>query len=63
MKHPYHRINDEEDDHELQRETHRRQERREVIQAKKYIGSGEDAVLYPQLTPFNANQDHQKSHS
>lgn len=59
MKHPYHHIR-EEDDHDLQRESHRRQERREVIQAKKFIGSGEDADIYQQLTPFNAHQDHQK---
>jgi hypothetical protein len=57
-KHPYYRIMDDED---LDRETHRRQERREVIQAKKFIGSGEDADIFQQLKPFNDLEEHQKS--
>lgn len=60
---PYHRIHEVEDD-DLERETQRRKERREVIQAKKvFIGSGEDAGIYQQLNYFNDFPVDQESHA
>jgi hypothetical protein len=59
-KHPYYRIVDDED---LDRETHRRKERHEVIQAKKFIGSGEDADFVQQLNHINDFPVDQESHA
>ena len=43
QKHPYYRILDDED---LERETKFRSDRKEHIQVKKFIGSGEDADIF-----------------
>lgn len=61
-RNPYYRIQ-EADDHDLERETQRRKDRREVIQAKKFIGSGEDADIYQQLNSFNDFPLDQKSYA
>lgn len=55
--HPYYFIQDEEDEN-ISRKRFQRAQRKEVVEAKRYIGSGEDADLavYQQLTDVNARK-------
>lgn len=60
MKHPYYFIQDGEDEN-ITRKRFQRAQRKEVVEAKRFIGSGEDADLYQQLTDINARQNHPQS--
>lgn len=55
--HPYYFIQDEEDENTA-RKRFQRAQRKEVVTAKRFIGSGEDADIYQQLMPVNARQNH-----